>query len=282
MNTVRRPAVSGLFYPGDPAELAATIDDMLRAVPATDETAPPLALIAPHAGYLYSGPVAATAYARLRGWADAVTRVVVVGPAHRVPVSGLALSSATGFATPLGVIPLDGCAATTLLERPGVYIDDRAHAPEHSIEVHLPFLQRVLGEGWTLVPVIAGAGAGPAGAGPTGPAGAPGPETTALLADALDTLWGTAGTLFVISTDLSHYHDALTARRLDRATAHTIVAGEWERLDSDDACGAVPVRCALELARRHDAHVKLLDLRTSGDTAGPPDRVVGYGSFVVR
>ena len=161
------------------------------------------------------------------------------------------------------MIPLDLDANRMLLER-GAVLDDRAHEYEHSVEVQLPFLQRVLGDGWSLVPVVAGSGSATA------------------VADVLDVLWGAPGTVFVISSDLSHYHDLHTARRLDRGTAATIVSAAWEQLGSDDACGVVPVRGALELARRRGEHVTLVDLRTSADTAGPADRVVGYGSFVVR
>lgn len=268
MSTVRTAAVAGYFYPGDAHELATTIDAMIdtaAAAGAVPVNAPrPVALIAPHAGYVYSGPVAASAYARLLPWRGDISRVVVVGPAHRVAVRGLALASADGFATPLGVVPLDHEGCMAVLDHPRAYVDDDAHAPEHSIEVHLPFLQRVLGSGWSLVPVLAGAV----------------PATS--VADALDVCWAAPDTLVVVSTDLSHYHDVRTARHLDRATAVTIVAAAWEELGSDDACGAVPVRGALELVRRHGEQVDLLDLRTSADTAGTPDRVVGYGSFVVR
>jgi len=264
VSAIRPAAVAGMFYPSDSRELAGTVDRLIAAVPPVEEPAPPIALIVPHAGYVYSGPVAATAYSRLVPWRTAITRVVVIGPAHRVPVRGLALSTADGFATPLGVVSLDRPGCSTLLGLPGAYIDDDAHAFEHSIEVHLPFLQRVLGDEWTLIPVVAGAA----------PAG--------MVADALEPFWGVPGTLVVISTDLSHYHDALTARRLDRSTADAIVAAAWEQLGSDQACGAVPVRGALELTRRRGEHVDLLDLRTSADTDGSPDRVVGYGSFVIR
>lgn len=267
MKYVRQPAMAGLFYPADADELATLVDRLLDEAPTPDQDdsadAMPVALVVPHAGYVYSGPTAAAAYRRLRTWASQITRVVVVGPAHRTPVHHLALSSDDAFGTPLGDVPLDLEVNRTLLAR-GAMIDDRAHGHEHSIEVHLPFLQRVLGDGWTLVPVIAGSGSATA------------------IADALADLWGADGTLVVISSDLSHYHDLHTARRMDRDTAAAIVAAAWEQLGSDDACGAVPLRGALELARRRGEHVSMVDLRTSGDTAGSVDRVVGYGSFVVR
>jgi AmmeMemoRadiSam system protein B len=263
MKFVRQPAVAGMFYPADAHELATLIDQLLDEAPEIDESTMPVAVVAPHAGYAYSGPTAAAVYRRLRKWAPTITRVVVVGPAHRVPVHHLALSSDDAFATPLGEIAIDLAVNRALLEH-GAKIDDRAHGHEHSIEVHLPFLQRVLGDGWSLVPMIAGSGSATA------------------IADALTDLWGAEGTLVVISSDLSHYHDLHTARRLDRDTAAAIVAAAWEQLGSDDACGAVPLRGALELARRHGEQITMVDLRTSADTAGTADRVVGYGSFVVR
>ena len=270
MTAVRRAAVAGTFYPDDRSELGALVDRLLDgATPAdtgsdTIVSGPPVALIVPHAGYTYSGPVAASAYVHLRPWRPAISRVVVVGPAHRSPVHGLALSSARAFDTPLGRIPLDLVANDVLGRRAGVDLDDRAHSLEHSIEVHLPFLQRVLGHHWSLVPVIAGA------------------AHATDVADALEAVWGADGTLVVVSTDLSHYHDLRTARRMDADAAATIIAEQWEALDDEHACGVVPVRGALELARRHHNSVTLLDLRNSADTAGPAASVVGYGSFLVR
>lgn len=264
MLTVRPPAVDGLFYPADAHDLASSIDALVAAVPPVAEDGPPTAIVVPHAGYVYSGPVAATAYARLVPWRHLIERVVLVGPAHRVPVQGLAVPSVGGFATPLGTVPVDRDGVERLLGRIGVHIDDRAHRDEHSLEVQLPFLQRVLGDEWSLVPALAGSAS----------AGA--------VADALAPFWGADGTLVVISTDLSHYHDLATARQLDRGTAVSIEAAAWEQLGPEDACGVVPVRGALELCRRHGQLVTLLDLRTSGDTAGPRDRVVGYGSFEIR
>jgi hypothetical protein len=265
VTTVRPTAVAGFFYPDQPERLAAMVDSMLAAVepPAADDELP-VALIVPHAGYVYSGPVAATAYAHLHRWRSSVRRVVVIGPPHRVPVHGLALSGADEWETPLGRIPIDRNAYDELLARPGVRVDDHAHAAEHSLEVHLPFLQRVLDPGWALVPVLAG-----------GPA-------AARLADALEPVWASPGTVVVVSTDLSHYLPQSQARPIDRATAELIVNRQWEHLEGNMACGASGVRAALELARRHHEQVELVDLRDSGDTAGPLDRVVGYGSFVVR
>ncbi|HAP74960.1 MAG TPA: AmmeMemoRadiSam system protein B, partial [Acidimicrobiaceae bacterium] len=193
---------------------------------------------------MYSGPTAGHAYAQLVPWRDAFDRVVLVGVPHRAPVHGLALCSADEWATPLGNIEVDLMASTDLLVHRGAVVDDRAHAREHSLEVHLPFLQRVLAPGWRLLPVIAGG------------------ADTVSIADLLGPWWSAPRTLVVVSTDLSHYHQQTEAQRLDRATADDIVHARWEGLDGNRACGASGVRAALELTRRHHQHVQLLDLRT--------------------
>ena len=262
MGAVRHAAVAGAFYPAGPDELATMIDGLLAAVPPVDQAGPPTAIVVPHAGLVYSGPTAAVAYARLVPWREWIRRVVVVGPAHRAPVHGLALSSASGFATPLGVVPTDPDLTAELMARPAVYVDDMAHGPEHCIEVQLPFLQRVLGPGWSVVPALAA------------------DVSTELLADVLEPLWGARDTLVVVSTDLSHYHPIDVARGLDRRTAASIVTRSWEDIGREHACGSVPLRAALELARRHHHQVEALDVRTSGDTAGTVDRVVDRKSVV--
>lgn len=277
---VRPAAVAGAFYPVRSDTLSTMVDDVLASVPdievLTETVQPgvthdalgavaPKALIVPHAGYIYSAPIAATAYAQLLPWRDRIRRVVLLGPAHRVPVRSMAVSSADAWATPLGSVALDADGRDRVLSLPGhaVIVDDNAHAPEHSLEVHVPFLQRVLGNRFTLLPIIVG------GAGPDA------------VADVLDSVWGGDETLIVISTDLSHYHDDATAKRLDAATAATIASGSID-FGPNDACGAYPVRGMLTAARRHRLGVELLDLRNSADTAGTRDRVVGYGSFVLR
>jgi hypothetical protein len=259
---LRQPAVAGTFYPDDPTTLADQIDALLDAAPAAT-TAPPKALVLPHAGYMYSGPIAATGYATLRGLREPVRRVVLLGPAHRVPVRGLATSSADAWVTPLGEVPIDVDARAAACEVPGVTVDDAAHAPEHSLEVHLPFLQRVLGDGFTLVPFVVGRAE---------------PDGVAAL---LDRLWGGPETLIVASSDLSHYLDHATASVRDRHTASVIVDGRAGELAPEDACGAYPVRGLLVAGARHGLRPVLLDLRNSGDTTGPHDRVVGYGAFAL-
>ncbi len=261
MTTVRQPAVAGMFYPAEAAELRGTVDAMLCEVPAT--SAPiPKAIIAPHAGYIYSGPIAAHAYARLVPARERISRVVLLGPSHRVPLLGLASSGADLFHTPLGDIPLDRAAIETVEKLPQVVRLDAAHQMEHSLEVHLPFLQAVLGN-FSLVPLVVG--------------DAP-PEQTA---EVLELLWGGEETVIVISSDLSHYQSYAAARELDRATCTAI-----ERLDAtairyEHACGRNPIGGLLVLARRKGLQVETLDLRNSGDTAGPRDQVVGYGAWVL-
>lgn len=256
--------MAGTFYPGDPERLAAVVDrDLALALATPGPGGPPKAVVVPHAGYVYSGPVAASAYARLAPRRGHISRVVLLGPAHRVAVRSMAVPSVDAFATPLGLVPLDTDGVAAARACPGVEENDRAHAAEHSLEVQLPFLQRVLGEGWRLVPIVVG-GAGPAA-----------------VAHVLDVLWGGDDTLVVISSDLSHYHDYATAARLDRATAAAVVGRQVEALAPDRACGSHPLSGLLEEARRRDLPVELLDLRSSGDTAGDHDRVVGYGAFAV-
>ena len=260
MTITRSPAVAGMFYPGSPAVLAATVDQLLAAAPTT-EALQPKALIVPHAGYVYSGSTAAMAYAALAPWQSTIRRVVLLGPTHRVAVDGIAVPKTDAFATPLGAIPLDGAAIARLAALPQIVCSDRAHAEEHSLEVHLPFLQRLLDE-FTLVPLAVGH--------------AP-PEA---VAEVLGLLWGGPETLIVISSDLSHYQDYQTAQRMDRETSRAIEALRFEDIGYEQACGRNPVNGLLWVARRKNLHVETIDLRNSGDTAGPRDQVVGYGAYV--
>jgi AmmeMemoRadiSam system protein B/AmmeMemoRadiSam system protein A len=260
MPTVRPAAVAGTFYPASSRELAREVDDMLGHS-AGGGLAPgfPKALIVPHAGYVYSGSVAAEAYDKLRPARGIVRRVVLLGPCHRVPVRGLALPEAAAFATPLGQVPLDREAIESLAGLPQVVVSSAVHAEEHALEVQLPFLQRVLGE-FSLVPLVVGA------------------ATPEQVAEVIERLWGGAETLIVISSDLSHYHPYDEACAIDRGTAQGILDYSTE-IDHEQACGATPVTGMLLAAKRHKLNVELLDLRNSGDTAGGRGRVVGYGSF---
>jgi AmmeMemoRadiSam system protein B len=258
MTQVREAAVAGLFYPADAGELSETVRSMLsNGQPAGSA---PRALIVPHAGYVYSGPVAATAYASLIPFARRYRRVVLLGPCHRAPLTGLASSSADAFRTPLGDVPLDQ-ALIASLGPPSVAISAEAHRLEHSLEVQLPFLQTVLGE-FTLVPLAVGDTA---------------PEH---VAEVIDALWNEPRTLFVVSSDLSHYLPYANARRRDEATCNAIEQLHSGRISHADACGATAVAGLLIVAARHNLAVRTLDLRNSGDTAGSKDQVVGYGSWV--
>jgi AmmeMemoRadiSam system protein B len=255
----RPPAVAGRFYPGEPDELRANIRELLSVVAARGPA--PKALVAPHAGYVYSGAIAASAYGRLRD-ARGIERVVLMGPAHRVFVRGLATSTAEAFTTPLGDIEIDRATTARLEEISYVAPNDRAHAPEHSLEVHLPFLQVVLGD-FTLVPVVVGE------------------ASVGEVEAALDVVWGGPETLIVISTDLSHHYDYETARRLDAATARAIRELKPDDIGEEQACGRIPLRGLLAYAMHHGMRCEELDLRNSGDTAGPRAEVVGYGSFAL-
>ena len=259
MTVIREAAVAGQFYPGDAAELSRTVASLLDGVGSAPSEAPK-ALIVPHAGYVYSGPVAASAYARLRPFRDFYQRVVLLGPCHRVPVRGLALSGADVFRTPLGDVPLDNDAIAALDSR-GVQVFDETHQSEHSLEVHLPFLQSVLGS-FMLVPLVVGN------------------TTHEAVAAVLDALWGGPETLIVISSDLSHYRSYDQARAIDEDTRQAIEDLEDRRIDHDAACGATPIGGLLIAARRRGMQVVTLDMRNSGDTAGNRRHVVGYGSWM--
>ncbi|HET7921803.1 MAG TPA: AmmeMemoRadiSam system protein B [Gammaproteobacteria bacterium] len=256
---LRPAAVAGLFYPGEAASLRRAVLELLQHNPADGPA--PRAVIAPHAAYVYSGPVAARAYNRVRTHAPGVRRVVLLGPAHRVALRGMALPDCKGFVTPLGEIPLDLELTERLRGLPGVALSDEAHAQEHSLEVQLPFLQSVLDE-FMLVPLVVGHCA------------------SELVAALLDQVWDARDTLIVISSDLSHYHPYAVAQQLDWNTAERIEALDLP-LSGDEACGAHPLNGLLQLARHRHSRVERLDLRNSGDTAGPRDRVVGYGAWAV-
>ncbi len=260
MTTIREPAVAGLFYPGDPDALSSTVKDCLGR--ATIEEGPaPKALIVPHAGYVYSGDVAASAYARLAPHRERYRRVVLLGPCHQVAVRGLASSRADAFRTPLGDVAVDH-AALDALPAGAVRPVEATHAHEHSLEVHLPFLQTVLGS-FTIVPLVVGDAA------------------PAAVADVIDRLWGGDETLIVISSDLSHYLSYERARLSDRDTCAAIERLDADAIDHAHACGATPIRGMLLSARRHGLQVVTLDLRNSGDTAGPRNQVVGYGAWML-
>ena len=259
--TVRPSAVAGAFYPGAPDALRRTVDALLAdaRTRAGDAAPVPKAIIAPHAGYIYSGPIAATVYAQLARARTTIKRVVLLGPAHRVAVRGLALPDAQAFETPLGRVPIDAQAVEALAGLPQVVVSREAHTLEHSLEVQLPFLQTVL-ERFTLVPLVVGR------------------ATPEEVAQVLDRLWGGEETLVVVSSDLSHYLTYDQAEASDRNTVRQIL-GRQPVIDPHQACGAAPVNGLLVAAGRRGLGPQLLDLRNSGDTAGDRSRVVGYASF---
>jgi hypothetical protein len=259
MNPIRPAAVAGAFYPASTPELSAQVSEMLRGAGPANPGDAPKAIIAPHAGYIYSGAVAAKAYARLAAAAARIRRVVLLGPAHRVAVRGLALPGAAAFETPLGRVPVDVAAAARIADLPQVVTSADAHALEHSLEVHLPFLQSVLGE-FALVPLVVGRAS---------------PDE---VAEVLERLWGEDDTLLVISSDLSHYLAYDQAQAVDRDTARTIL-NRQPSLNPYQACGAAPLNGLLLAATRRGLKPELIDLRNSGDTAGDRRRVVGYASF---
>jgi AmmeMemoRadiSam system protein B/AmmeMemoRadiSam system protein A len=262
MGSVRPAAVAGMFYPRDPQALAAEVDELLGGV---DELAPrlgfPKALVVPHAGYIYSGPVAARAYDELAPARGIVRRVVLLGPVHRVAVRGLAAPTAEVFETPLGKIAIDREALRSVQDLPQVVKSDPAHAMEHSLEVQLPFLQKVLGE-FALVPFAVGT------------------ASVEEVAQVLERLWGGRETLIVISTDLSHYHTYEQAQKIDGATLARIAARATD-IDHEEACGATPLNGFLAFAKARNFAVRLLAACNSGDTAGGRNQVVGYSSFAL-
>jgi AmmeMemoRadiSam system protein B len=266
MGTIRRPAVAGTFYPGSPAALDQALDRLLKDVPPRQGEPPgqaPKALVVPHAGYVYSGPVAARAYAALAGFEGLIRHVVLLGPAHYAYVDGLAAPSAESFDTPLGPLAVDRAAVEAAASLPQVVLSDGPHGPEHSLEVQLPFIRRVMGE-VAIVPLL------------VGDAGA------REVAEVLDLLWDGPETLVIVSTDLSHYQGYEAARRRDAGTAAAIEALDGSGLVAEEACGYRALAGLLMTARRRALRAERLDLRNSGDTVGPRDRVVGYGAWVFR
>ena len=257
---VRLPAVAGQFYPENPEELRTLVDSFLAAAKTISDKIPK-AIIAPHAGYQYSGPIAGSAYACLAHGRGALQRVVLLGPSHFVAFPGLAVSSATFFQSPLGPIPVDEEALARVRALPQVTTLDAAHEHEHSLEVHLPFLQIALGE-FKLVPLVVGDAA---------------PDEVEAV---LNELWGGQETCIVVSSDLSHYHDYRTAQQMDRETARAIESLNGKELDADQACGCQPIRGLLRVVKDRGLRCRTVDLQNSGDTSGSRDRVVGYGAFV--
>ncbi|GAB4234838.1 MAG: AmmeMemoRadiSam system protein B [Methyloligellaceae bacterium] len=258
--SLRPPAVAGSFYPGDPEVLRETVVGLLaqaQAAPRGDIRA----VIAPHAGYIYSGPVAAQAFAPLQALRGRVRRLVVIGPSHFVAFRGIAVPRVRAFRTPLGDMPVDAQAIARLASLPQVVEADEPHEGEHALEVELPFLQALFGP-LPIVPLVVGR------------------ASAEEVAQVLDALWD-ADTRIVVSSDLSHYLDYESARQRDARTAAAIERLDEAAIGPEDACGALPLRGLLQAARRRGYAVERLDLRNSGDTAGERNRVVGYGAWAV-
>jgi AmmeMemoRadiSam system protein B len=257
---VRPSAVAGQFYPGNADRLRKQVSDLLANIAMPIKTIPE-ALIAPHAGYVYSGATAAAAFATLRNSTQSIERVVLIGPAHYVHVHGIAAPTVDAFETPLGRVPVDKSALNAIAGLPFVIQDNAPHAPEHALEVELPFLQTLLAS-FRVVPLLVG------------------DVTPTEIAQVLSQLWDRPGTLIVVSSDLSHYHDYETARRLDAATAATIEHGDWASLGPHQACGSRAIAGLLLETGRRGLKIRRLSLCNSGDTAGSRDRVVGYGAWM--
>jgi AmmeMemoRadiSam system protein B len=253
MTTIRNPAVAGMFYPADPEELQTTIRNMLAQAKADQPV--PKAIIAPHAGYIYSGPVAASAYACLAKAATQIKQIILLGPSHRYPFRGIAAPEADIFATPLGQIKINQQQIANISSQ--IIISDAAHAEEHSLEVQLPFLQILLKD-FSLIPLLIGI------------------TDADHIAKILDQLWDGDETLIIISSDLSHYHDYATAQNMDQQTVQAILNLKPESLNEDQACGRLPIKGLLQIAAQKKLKPQLIDLRNSGDTAGPKNQVVGY------
>ncbi len=263
MNTfaqnIRPAAVAGKFYPAQPLQLGRMIETFLEQAQA-GSMQNPKAVVAPHAGYVYSGPIAGSAF---RTWAEqtrSINRVVLVGPSHYVDFPGIALPRATGFLTPFGTVRVDSDAVEQLRSLPQVHEFPPAHEQEHCLEVELPFLQQMISD-FTIVPLVIG------------------DATDEEVREVVEALWGGEETRFVLSSDLSHYHDYETARRIDRSTAAAIEGVRPEQLSANEACGHLAIRGFLKAAKQRGLSARTLDLRNSGDTAGPHDSVVGYGAF---
>lgn len=255
---IRPPAVAGLFYPDEPAELRDAVSDYLAQAPAVAD-GPPKALIVPHAGYIYSGGIAAAAYSQLAQRRSQVRRVVLIGPSHRVYLQGMAVPTAEAFQTPLGVVPIDRELKARVLARSQVVEAGEPHANEHCLEVQLPFLQMLLEE-FTLLPVALGS------------------ASPATVASMLAEVWGGDETLVLVSSDLSHYLPYDAARQLDSTTIDAILRYDTH-LTGEQACGCIGINGLSHLARQRDLSIAEIARCNSGDTAGDRIRVVGYGAF---
>lgn len=261
MTSIRPAAVAGMFYPDDEISLRSMVQQFLAQ--ATTAGPPPKAIIVPHAGYIYSGPIAGNAYHLLEINSEDFNRVVLLGPSHRVPLLGLAASSASSFSTPLGLVEIDQDRIRKLSKLKQVTVIDEAHTMEHSLEVQLPFLQTILAD-FKLIPLVVG------------------DASARQVCEVLEHACLNKQTLIVISSDLSHYHDYATANKLDTQTSHAIENLDGDQIGYENACGRTAVNGLLMYASTHGLKAEILDQRNSGDTAGDKDQVVGYGAYAFR
>ncbi len=254
----RPPAVAGTFYPDNTYELSAMLDQFLQSVKVTGQV--PKAIIVPHAGYIYSGAVAASAYTLIRPARDKIKRVVLLGPSHKMPLLGLATTNAQNFSTPFGEVPVDRQAIYNITKFPQISIMEQVHANEHSLEVQLPFLQKILNQ-FSIIPLVVGK------------------ATPEQVGEILEALWGNEETLIIISSDLSHYNNYKVAKKLDELTTQAIETLSPKKIKSEQACGRIPINGLLHIAKIKKMQVRTIDVRNSGDTAGSKDQVVGYGAY---
>ena len=256
----RPPAVANQFYPGNPERLQQTVANLISA--SKRSALSPKALIAPHAGYMYSGPIAASAYTHLYNIAEPIKTGVLIGPSHRVRLEGLAASRAVCFETPLGDVRVNQEENARLMNRfEWVHYNDNAHALEHGLEVQLPFLQTMLDD-FTIVPLVCGDSL---------------PEQVSTV---LNILGEDRKTFIVISSDLSHFHDYSTACFVDKVTTEAIETYTWEAINGKMACGHIAIRGCLQFAKKHHLRVYTVAQCNSGDTQGNKQKVVGYGAYL--
>ncbi len=264
MSRIRKAAVAGTFYPNDKKQLDQMVDVLLKNAISLDSN--PKAIIAPHAGYIYSGKVAASAYEPLRSLKNKIKKIVLLGPSHHVSFDGLAIPQSDFFETPIGKVTIDQEAIRLIQKLPQISVSDVAHVREHSLEVHLPFLQKIFGDKFLLTPIVVGHS---------------NPDE---VGQVIEKLWGNDDTLIVISTDLSHYHTYEEAYQMDRETCSQVESLDLEQLHSQKMCGSLPVSGLLNVARKKKLQVKMVDFCNSGDikvnnAKANKDRVVGYASF---
>ncbi|MDH4200303.1 MAG: AmmeMemoRadiSam system protein B [Spirochaetia bacterium] len=258
---VRKAAVSGYFYPEDKEELNSLTNQLLNEFDKENIKADPKALIVPHAGYAYSGRVAASAYHMLTKSLQTIKKIILLGPSHRVPVKGIALSSADCFETPMGNISVDTQLRNKLVQDPGIFVQDEAHKAEHSLEVQLPFLQKIFGNEVQILPALTNR------------------ASPYQIVDFLEKIWGDMETRIVVSSDLSHYLGYDEAKRKDRYTSDAIIHFDIEHLHDDDACGLIGIKGLLMAAQQKTLTPECILLSNSGDSSGDKSKVVGYGSF---